>query len=282
MEMLQLRYFYESAKNKSFTKTAQKYMVPQTSVSAAIKRLEKELGVSLFDRTSNKIELNEKGKLMLEELEDIFNRLDEAVRQVSGGQPDRRTIKMLVCALREQVTNKIIAYKTKHPHIAFKTVFDFDETQFSDYDIIIDEKNNKYPMYECIEFFTADVKLCVSKNSPLCEKKLTLAKLKNEEFISVGENNGLTKILVNACKKQAFTPNFAVQSNDLSCTKKCVESGIGIGVARIDGNEQFASNLCYLDVLDFNETQTLCLYYKKSAAYGNVKHFLEFFIGKDL
>lgn len=282
MEMLQLRYFYESAKNRSFTKTAQKYMVPQTSVSAAIKRLEKELGANLFDRTSNKIELNAKGQLMLETLEEVFEKIDDAVRQVAGEPPDRRVIKILVCALREQVTDKIVAYKTKNPHIAFKTVFDFDETQFSDYDIIIDEKNNKYPRYECIEIFTSEVTLCASENSPLRGKKITLTELRNAPFISIGENNGLTKILVNACMKHGFSPNFVVQSNDLSCTKKCVESGIGIGVVRIEGNEQFASNLCYLDVLDFNETQTLCLYYKKSAAYGNVKHFLEFFIDRAL
>ena len=42
MEMLQLRYFFESAKNGSFAKTAKKYDVPSTSVSAAIKRLEEE------------------------------------------------------------------------------------------------------------------------------------------------------------------------------------------------------------------------------------------------
>ena len=42
MEMLQLRYFYESAQNESFAKTAEKYMVPTTSVSASVKRLEKE------------------------------------------------------------------------------------------------------------------------------------------------------------------------------------------------------------------------------------------------
>ena len=282
MEMLQLRYFYESAKNKSFTKTAQKYMVPQTSVSAAIKRLEKELGVELFDRTSNKIELNAKGQLMLTVIEDVFSKLDEAVLQVAGEQSDRRVIKMLVCAIRERVTNKIIAYKANNPHIDFETVFDFNETNFSDYDIIVDEKSDKYSEYECVEFFSAAVKLCASKNSPLCKKRISLADLKNEAFVSVGKNNGLTKILVNACRKQGFSPTFAIQSNDLSCTKKCVEEDIGIGVVRNDGNEQFTSNMCQLDVYDFNETQTLCLYYKKSAAYGNVKNFLEFFINRTL
>lgn len=281
MEMLQLHYFYDSAKYGSFAKTAEKYMVPQTSVSAAVKRLENELSVNLFDRTSNRIILNENGKLLFKALEDIFEKLDEAVSRIKATKSDKRIIKILVCAIRGQITNKIIEYKSNHPEVAFKTVFDFDETDLSDYDIIIDEKCDKYPLYECIELFTADVKLYAAKNSPLYLKKLTLNELKDEPFVSIGENNGLTKILINACKKVGFTPNFAVQSNDISCTKRCVEAGVGIGLARIPRNHP-ATDIRYLNVVDFNPTQTLCVYYKKSAAYGNIEHFLEFLIKGNL
>ena len=65
MEMLQLRYFYDSAMGESFSKTAQKYMVPVSSVSASVKRLEQELGTPLFDRTGNRVLLNEKGRQFL-------------------------------------------------------------------------------------------------------------------------------------------------------------------------------------------------------------------------
>ena len=57
MEFLQLRYFYESAKSESIAKTAKSFMVPASSVSAAIKRLEEELGCALFERTANRIRL---------------------------------------------------------------------------------------------------------------------------------------------------------------------------------------------------------------------------------
>ena len=43
MEILQLRYFFESAKNESFTKTAEKFMVPPSSVSASVRLLENSL-----------------------------------------------------------------------------------------------------------------------------------------------------------------------------------------------------------------------------------------------
>ena len=73
MEFLQLRYFYESAKNESFALTAKKHMVPTSSVSASVKRLENELGTKLFDRSSNRITLNEKGFVFFGMVEDIFS-----------------------------------------------------------------------------------------------------------------------------------------------------------------------------------------------------------------
>ena len=72
MEFLQLRYFMESAENESFSKAAEKYQVPATSVSAAIKRLERELGCPLFRRSYNSIALNEKGRLFLESVRIAF------------------------------------------------------------------------------------------------------------------------------------------------------------------------------------------------------------------
>ena len=77
MEMLQLRYFFESAKCESFAKTAEKYVVPTTSVSAAVKRLEKELGCELFERLPNRILLNEDGHRLLQSLYIVFGELEE-------------------------------------------------------------------------------------------------------------------------------------------------------------------------------------------------------------
>ena len=147
MEILQLRYFFESARQESFAKAADKYMVPATSVSASVKRLEKELGCPLFDRSCNRITLNENGKRFLKSVSAIFDELDQAVDSLTSATTDTREIRMLVRAMRNVITDRIIEYKTKHPHIAFKTVFDFRETDIEHYDIIIDEETDRYPDY---------------------------------------------------------------------------------------------------------------------------------------
>lgn len=276
MEILQLRYFYESAKTGSFAKTAEKFQVPATSVSASVKRLEKELGCELFQRTCNRIILNDKGKLLQKSVTVIFDELGKAVESLTPADLDTRDIRMLVRTTRTEITDVIIAYKEKHPPIAFKTVFDFTETDYENYDIVIDEKKDRYAGYECYELCNTRIRIRAAADSPLCGRKLTLKQLADQAFISIGEQNSMNKILINACKKAGFTPKIAIQCNDIKCYEKCLAAGVGIGLGRDFPNAILAENVEYLDVSDFNQTQTICAYYKKQSAYGNVKDFLEF------
>ncbi len=274
MELLQLRYFYESAQSESFARTAEKHMVPATSVSASIKRLEQELGLPLFHRRSNRIVLNDNGRKLLRSLKIVFSELDQAVDGLTASAADQREIRLLVRACRSEITNRIIEYKQDHPQISFRTVFDFDVEDFDDFDLIIDEENDRYPDFVQLPLATLDLQLQVAKNSPLLEKKWQLRQLADQPFISIGENNGLHKILIRACKRAGFSPNIVVQANDILCRQRCIENGVGIGIGRSLHRSLFS--ITKLDVTDFKERQTLCLYYRPHAAYGNIEHFIRF------
>lgn len=281
MELLQLRYFYESASSASFAKTAEKYMVPATSVSASVKRLERELGCSLFDRTSNRIHLNDNGRLLKRALDISLSELDRAVGQLTAAKHDARKIRLLVRAMRGKISDRIIEYNSTHPHIAFRTSFDFGDIDVDDFDIIIDEESNKYPGHEVLRLYTSKIGLRAAASSPLCGKSLTLSDLAGEPFISIGEDNGLHRILIDACAKAGFAPNVVVQSNDLTCNKKFIESGVGIGLARIEeGSNPPNEKIRNLNVTDFRKTQIICAYFKKESAYGNIAHFLEYLKSK--
>ncbi len=275
MEMLQLRYFYESAQNESFAKTAEKYMVPTTSVSASVKRLEKELGCQLFDRTSNRVTLNQNGKRLQQSLCLVFAELDGAVDALSSPCGDEREIRMLVRAVRSNITERIIAYNARHPQIAFQTVFDFAERDFKKYDVIIDRKSDVYEGFESFELCTMRIRLKAAVGHPLCRKNHTLKQLCDQPFISWGEGSNMHNILQEACRRVGFSPRIAVQTNDKECYEKLIAAGVGIGLGR-EGTEQPADGCSYLDVSDFDERYTVYCYYKKHAYYGNVKHFVDF------
>lgn len=279
MELLQLRYFFESAKTESFAKTAQKYLVPTTSVSASVKRLEAELGCELFDRLPNKLLLNENGKKMLQSLYIVFDELDEVKHALKNISEDSPNIKMLVKAMRSHITDNIIEYKAKHPYVSFQTYFDFDANDAESYDIIVDDDLQKYPEYENFELCSRRILLKASKDMNLFNRKLSLKQLRNQQFISMGDKSSMHNILIDACKRAGFSPNIVVECNDIQCYRKCLESGIGIGYGR-DDPEESSSNVRFLDVSDFNARQTVYGFYKTQGLTDTLQHFLDFLKSK--
>lgn len=61
MELFQLRYFLAVAQFEHVTKAAESLHVAQPAVSQAIRHLEEELDVTLFDRENHHISLNSSG-----------------------------------------------------------------------------------------------------------------------------------------------------------------------------------------------------------------------------
>ena len=275
MEMLQLRYFFESAKCESFAKTAEKYVVPTTSVSAAVKRLEKELGCELFERLPNRILLNEDGHRLLQSLYIVFGELEEVTGMLSKTEVDDREIKMLVRAMRTKIMDGIIDYTEKSPQTTLKTNFDFETVDFEKFDIIIDDDPEKYADYEKFELCSRRILLRAAAKSAFCERSLTLRQLRNQPFITMGENSSMHRILFSACERAGYTPNVVVQTNDTQCYRKCLEAGIGIGIGRDDPSE-YSDKIRFLDVTDFDIRQTVYCFYKKQNAHGNLAHFLSF------
>lgn len=273
MELLQLKYFYESAKNENFSKTAQMFMVPTSSVSASIKRLEKELGCPLFDRLSNRIELNAQGRILQQNLCSVFRDLGNAVEELSSHNEDTREIKILVRSMRRKITKLISEYSKRHPNVSFNISFDYKDENYQNFDIIIDDTKDCYNDFEKQELFNLRLKIICSSNSHLCDKVLTLNQLCNCNFISMGLESNMQKILDKACKRAGFSPKISVVCNDIECYEKFIESGMGIGVSR---NADKTPGTNYLDIKDFNEQYNVYAYFLKKEYYGKVKSFIDF------
>ncbi len=282
MELLQLRYFLESAKNENFSQTARKYQVPTTSVSASVKRLENELGCLLFDRVSNRITLNSAGKRFYQSVTAVFRELDGAVEELSSENTDKREIRLLVRGMRRKITGLISEFSEKYAPVAFKLCLDAGEDHFEDYDIIIDEENEIYREYECLPLFDMDLFLKCAAASPLCGRKLTLSQLKNQSFISMGNESNMAKILARACEKAGFTPKISAICNDIECFERLIATGMGIGIGRAESSPAVAGGIKKLSVSDFHERYRVMAYYRKAEYYGNVKRFVDFLIHRSL
>ena len=66
MELRDLGYFVAVAEERSFTRGAQRSGIVQSAASAAVQRLERELGQRLLDRGTRSVELTDAGRLVLD------------------------------------------------------------------------------------------------------------------------------------------------------------------------------------------------------------------------
>lgn len=77
MDTSQLECFKVIAECESLTKAAKRLYVSQPAMSAMLKKFEDELGVELFDRGPNSIQLNNTGKIALVHANTILSDVEQ-------------------------------------------------------------------------------------------------------------------------------------------------------------------------------------------------------------
>src|ERR1700754_2415229 len=73
MELRQLEYFIAVASEMNFSRAAQQVHVVQSALSTSVSKLEKELGVELFDRSRQQIRITPAGELFREHARRVIN-----------------------------------------------------------------------------------------------------------------------------------------------------------------------------------------------------------------
>lgn len=281
MEFLQLKYFCEAAKCENFSKTAKKYGVPPSDISQSIKRLEKELSCSLFDRSSNRITLNQRGKSFFKKVSAALFQIEAAAKELSDDGVSGQ-IKIGINISRRTVMETVESFRKLYPQVDI-VVKHGVTTGFDEFDLMIaaDDMSDRGLSGE--KLFSEEILLAVSSNDPLAKKeRITAADLEDKPFVSMGYGENLYNLTEKICAEMGFTPHIAIQGDDPFYIRRCVELGLGIAfIPRVSWRGQFSDLVTLKRVGSFERTTYVCRDEKKYMS-GCLKKFIEMLFSADI
>ncbi|WP_062234641.1 LysR family transcriptional regulator [Fictibacillus sp. FJAT-27399] len=239
MEIRHLEYFSEVAKQLSFTKAASVLHVSQPSISKAIKNLEEELGVHLFDRTKN-LELTDAGKAVLynaqKVLETFYNLTSELndVMDLKKGEIKIGIPPIIGAAFFSKLVSQYIEFypliKITLNEVGSKKIKNEVEDGSLDIGLICNLPINKGNL-EIIKVITDPLMLIVNRENPLAKQKIIdLSNLENEPFILYRQDFTLYDRILEECTKKGFSPNVVCQSSQMDFMIEMVDSKLGVAL----------------------------------------------------
>ena len=132
VELRQLRYFLAVAEERNFTRAAERLHLAQQALSASIRRLEEQLGVTLFLRTTRRVDLTSAGEVLVEGARAVVAATSDAlerVHQVAEGRGGRITVGFSTAAGGVPIVRQILrSFSANAPAVDVRT----EEHDFAD------------------------------------------------------------------------------------------------------------------------------------------------------
>ncbi|MGE3107131.1 MAG: LysR substrate-binding domain-containing protein [Phycisphaerales bacterium] len=122
MELTTLRYFRSIARARHMTRAAQSLGVTQPALSAALKKLEAEVGCALLDRTGRGVELTDAGRAFLRHAEESLAAAERgvtAVRELAGLEAGSIRVGGGATVTTYLLPEVVSAVRKQHPGLRF-------------------------------------------------------------------------------------------------------------------------------------------------------------------
>ncbi len=235
------KVFYFVAYYKNITKASEILLISQPAITQSIKKLESEIGYTLFYRTSRGVELTQEGLKLYEKIKDPISSLNTCKATL-----DNSTITNIIkigggtTLLKYNSISGIKKFRNKYPNIKFEitkgiTSELLKELENNKLDLVLFNMPiaaNENIMYEVIEEFQ-DVFVASYDFAYLKDKKLNIEDLTNLPFVLQSSVSSSRKYLDNICKKNKIKiDGYELESYDL--VLEFVKAGLGIGFVNIN------------------------------------------------
>ena len=217
-----LRYFVAVAEERNFTRAAARLHMTQQPLSAAIRQLETELGVDLFERTTRRVELTDAGDALLEPARAALHAADDALAAArAAGRGIAGELRFgLSTGARYGLEPLFAALAQRHPAVRLHThhgsagplLADLGEGRL---DAAVTFGAHVPADLEHLRLKDEPAVLAVAAGHSLAERhSVMLSELRDETFALdiPGDNPDYDKAVVEACRRSGFEPHTRASS----------------------------------------------------------------------
>ena len=206
IDLKQLKYFLAVAEEKSFSRAAERLHISQPPLSQQIMKLESELGVKLFARTTRTFELTVAGKALMAEASGLLAKMRmtiDTIRQIDRGEVGRLRVGIVGSAMwgfwREP---KLGEDELKHDNLRQELCF------------------------------RENVCVAVNEHNPLAARGyVELTDLADQPMLTLAlDKSAFPRYLIQCCVDAGFQPTIFQEASEPQTLLAMVGAGLGIAL----------------------------------------------------
>lgn len=239
MTLTELKYIIAVAEERHFGRAAERSFVTQPTLSAAVKNLEEELGVQLFERGAGEVRVTPAGAPIIAQARRV---LEEAERVKSIARQGRNPLEG---PLRLGVIHTIAPYLLPDLVSALRTLapsmpLDIEENMTANLDQMLRGGSldaailalpYEAPSVELLPLYDEAFEVIVPSRHPWARRKsVAVDELQQENLLLLSIGHCFRDQVLDACKEFSRPPAPGKQGNSLETIRNMVATGLGVSV----------------------------------------------------
>ena len=245
MTLTELRYIVAVARERHFGRAAEACFVSQPTLSVAIKKLEEELDVKIFERGSSEVSMTPLGEAIVRQAQQVLEQA-QGIREIAerGKDPLAGALRLgIIYTIGPYLLPELVKHAIEHtPQMPLMlqenfTVKLLDMLRTGELDCAIMAEPFPDAGLAVAPLYDEPFMVAVPKNHPLAKrKKISADELKRETMLLLGTGHCFRDHVLEVCPEYArFSSDTegikkSFEGSSLETIKHMVASGMGITV----------------------------------------------------
>lgn len=245
LDFRQMVYLDAVYRYRNFTKASNSLYVTQPTISAAIRSMERDLGIVLIERSPKSVTFTEAGETLMTKIRALLDMYDDIIAEASDlGKKTSCTLRLGIASILSSDIFPLIYrdFLPSHPELIIRLDEDSAHGQIKkicdgDLDIAINGLPSKLNNSELtiIPVCSREIKLIMQSGHPFAKMERIPAHMLNGENISMLSSQGVMgEILTAAFSQHNICPNVVSEHSQIHGMMEMVLTGCSLGFVNLD------------------------------------------------